>query len=448
MGGIFDGFLGSLGSLGGIFSEDGGGGFLSDRSSRAARPCSVDIFSGLFNGLASILGGEGGFLGRILVISLTPSWAGSAIILGITGEGGSLGGLGSILSGKGPPLLEAGISSAASAIGSALGIGEAATGAAAAAGFAGAAGGVSVGPSAAGAGLGTATRGGRQPPRAAAATGGAASATSAIVAAAAPAAIAAAFVIATPIVSEALNSVSDFLFGGNQRELTPEERAEQAASQETVDALLKNEATATDLNGSVRFLSQIIRDLENAYSIAEDVLRISLQQLQLFPQELRDALGPLYVSLVRRVTPDEEGFAGGGRIVGPGTGTSDSILARISNGEFIVNAASTRRFLPLLEAINDNGLPRAQAGLPSFRSGLPSFQNGGTVVPFRQPGPSLNVTVINNRPGTAIRVEEGIGDDGERELRVIVDEEVEEAIEDGRFDRAIGRRFGLRARAS
>ena len=283
---------------------------------------------------------------------------------------------------------------------------------------------------------------------AAAATGGAASATSAIVAAAAPAAIAAAFVIATPIVSEALNSVSDFLFGGNQRELTPEERAEQAASQETVDALLKNEATATDLNGSVRFLSQIIRDLENAYSIAEDVLRISLQQLQLFPQELRDALGPLYVSLVRRVTPDEEGFAGGGRIVGPGTGTSDSILARISNGEFIVNAASTRRFLPLLEAINDNGLPRAQAGLPSFRSGLPSFQNGGTVVPFRQPGPSLNVTVINNRPGTAIRVEEGIGDDGERELRVIVDEEVEEAIEDGRFDRAIGRRFGLRARAS
>src|SRR5207344_1821627 len=35
--------------------------------------------------------------------------------------------------------------------------------------------------------------------------------------------------------------------------------------------------------------------------------------------------------------------ASGGYIRGPGSGTSDSIWARLSNGEFVVNAASTRR---------------------------------------------------------------------------------------------------------
>lgn len=47
-------------------------------------------------------------------------------------------------------------------------------------------------------------------------------------------------------------------------------------------------------------------------------------------------------------------FAEGGQVHGPGTGVSDSILARLSNGEYVINAAATREHLPLLEAINDN----------------------------------------------------------------------------------------------
>lgn len=43
---------------------------------------------------------------------------------------------------------------------------------------------------------------------------------------------------------------------------------------------------------------------------------------------------------------------GGGPVRGPGSGTSDSILARLSHGEYVVNAAATRQWLPLLEAIN------------------------------------------------------------------------------------------------
>lgn len=47
------------------------------------------------------------------------------------------------------------------------------------------------------------------------------------------------------------------------------------------------------------------------------------------------------------------GYAAGGLVSGPGTGTSDSILAALSNGEFVVNAAATRNNLPALMAMND-----------------------------------------------------------------------------------------------
>lgn len=55
-------------------------------------------------------------------------------------------------------------------------------------------------------------------------------------------------------------------------------------------------------------------------------------------------------------------FASGGLITGEGSGTSDSILAMVSNREFIVNAASTKKFLPLLENINAGKLPKFATG--------------------------------------------------------------------------------------
>ncbi|MBO9552233.1 phage tail length tape measure family protein [Pseudomonas sp.] len=48
------------------------------------------------------------------------------------------------------------------------------------------------------------------------------------------------------------------------------------------------------------------------------------------------------------------GFATGGYVSGAGSGTSDSITARLSNGEFVVNAEATKRNRSLLEAINSN----------------------------------------------------------------------------------------------
>jgi hypothetical protein len=75
-----------------------------------------------------------------------------------------------------------------------------------------------------------------------------------------------------------------------------------------------------------------------------------------------------------------------GYISGPGSGTSDSIMARLSNGEFVVNAAATARNLPLLNAINDNHPAPTRA----------AFAGGGMVNGQGFGAPVTNVTVLTD----------------------------------------------------
>jgi len=63
------------------------------------------------------------------------------------------------------------------------------------------------------------------------------------------------------------------------------------------------------------------------------------------------------------LTVQEPQLAQGGMVGGYGTGTSDSVSARLSKGESVINARSTRMFKPLLSAINEAG------GGRSFASG-------------------------------------------------------------------------------
>lgn len=68
-------------------------------------------------------------------------------------------------------------------------------------------------------------------------------------------------------------------------------------------------------------------------------------------------------------------FASGGVVSGQGGSREDRVLARLSPGEFVVNAAATSAALPLLAAINGGWVPSA-----SYLSGmLPGFADGGLV---------------------------------------------------------------------
>jgi len=76
------------------------------------------------------------------------------------------------------------------------------------------------------------------------------------------------------------------------------------------------------------------------------------------------------------------GMAGGGYVSGPGGPTSDSILARLSDGEYVMRARAVERWGPqFMEALNNLRNPFgsfAQGGMVRARS-IPSFAGGGLV---------------------------------------------------------------------
>jgi hypothetical protein len=69
--------------------------------------------------------------------------------------------------------------------------------------------------------------------------------------------------------------------------------------------------------------------------------------------------------------------ADGGPISGPGTGTSDSIPARLSNGEFVVRATPAAKYKGLLQHINKGGNVHKTPGFAA--GGFVGYANGGTV---------------------------------------------------------------------
>ncbi|MFC5409123.1 hypothetical protein ACFPMF_07390 [Larkinella bovis] len=69
----------------------------------------------------------------------------------------------------------------------------------------------------------------------------------------------------------------------------------------------------------------------------------------------------------------------GAYVTGPGTGTSDSIAARISNGEAVINAESTRKHYHTLSAINMDGGGRRFPGALATTI-IPRFNYGGVAL--------------------------------------------------------------------
>lgn len=99
------------------------------------------------------------------------------------------------------------------------------------------------------------------------------------------------------------------------------------------------------------------------------------------------------------------GAAAGGYVSGPGTGTSDSILARLSDGEYVMRAAAVRRWGPrFMAALNamrnpfsgfaDGGAVRVR-GVPGFAGGGLARAGGGATVNLMFPGGSFALTADN-----------------------------------------------------
>lgn len=95
----------------------------------------------------------------------------------------------------------------------------------------------------------------------------------------------------------------------------------------------------------------------------------------------------------------EGSYATGGLIRGRGTGTSDSILARLSNGEYVIRAAAVQRYgVDFFERIN--------AMLPRYASGglVSNINPGRLSAAAVAPGTSGTPIVLNWPDGTSTRM--------------------------------------------
>ena len=150
------------------------------------------------------------------------------------------------------------------------------------------------------------------------------------------------------------------------------------AQKNTNDAIIKNEqAKAQAMKTITGGLTQLLDTLgESNSAFAKMSKIITLAQIAIdtgkalsagiasassmpFPANLA-AIATTVATILANVataisTVKSAKFAEGGKVTGPGTGTSDSIPAMLSNGEFVMTAAATRMFEPLLMTMNNIG---------------------------------------------------------------------------------------------
>ncbi len=157
-----------------------------------------------------------------------------------------------------------------------------------------------------------------------------------------------------------------------------------------------NQFTAQALDGTTNALADVVTGSKSAAeafsnltkSILNDLAKIAIRQTITGP--LASALGGVFQvgggSSAAGPGPIFSPFAEGGPVRGAGTASSDSILARLSNGEFVVNADAASQWGPVLDAMNSGRLKR--------------FAEGGWVNPGSVAGmggaPDININIINN----------------------------------------------------
>jgi hypothetical protein len=161
----------------------------------------------------------------------------------------------------------------------------------------------------------------------------------------------------------------------------------------------------TDMLDGTKSVSQGFTDMGKAIVRALEEAMIKMLIIQPLMRALGGGLGLSGGGLVGLPLPGAADFIGpivgkanGGMIRGPGTATSDSIHAMLSNGEYVVKASAVSKHLSLLHAINSDKIPRfADGGLVAAAVPAAPMAGAGNVVSI---APSVAVTVQGS-PGSS-----------------------------------------------
>lgn len=151
-------------------------------------------------------------------------------------------------------------------------------------------------------------------------------------------------------------------FAGIAKELQGIEQAADSKAVENAEDRMKVIAVQT---------AQLKQDLEalKEVSVSPTMDQVAAnevaQQMKDFAASIAQTVTITPVTALPNTTAGTgaQGFATGGHVRGPGSGTSDSILARLSNGEYVMRAAAVQKYgLALLDRMNGLHLPGFAGG--------------------------------------------------------------------------------------
>lgn len=167
--------------------------------------------------------------------------------------------------------------------------------------------------------------------------------------------------------TEAKKNLSDVNAQINQGEIKNEE-AKKKAFQSVGASMISMLDTLGESNSAFAKMSKIITLAQIAIDTGKALSAgIASASALPFPGNLA-AIATTVATVLANVataisTVKSAKFAEGGKVLGPGTGTSDSINAQLSNGEYVMTAKATKMFEPMLAAMNaiGSGVPIASS---------------------------------------------------------------------------------------
>ncbi len=226
-------------------------------------------------------------------------------------------------------------------------------------------------------------------------------------------------------------------------DLIAQRNAETEALERQQELWAEFRNTTYDALDGLIFQGESLADVMD--SVAASIQKAVLQAILLGEGPLAGLLGGsggdgILGAIATAIVPAN---AEGGMIYGPGSGTSDDILMFGSSGEFMVNAAATKKHRGLLELINaGNNIPGYAAGgyvAPGYMSNRGAANSGFAGAPQ---------IIIENQSSTPItgEIEETVDASGRRSSKLVLADAVGDALttRGGGANRVMKNRYGLR----
>lgn len=214
-----------------------------------------------------------------------------------------------------------------------------------------------------------------------------------------------------------------------------------ASQNQAIKVQLDELAAASSLVGSLRGLFGALGDDLEAFAIAEQALAVAqiiidaqkaTMEAMVASFQLGPIAGPIWFATQKGIITAQAAiasattlaqaipsfFSEGGLVTGPGTGTSDSIPAMLSNGEAVMTAQAVNDWGAMLSAMNvaSGGNAIQVSNLPQRNDGMKGMERMMERALMNMPAPIVSVVDIN-KGQKRVKVQNSLGKLGRKKYK-------------------------------